>query len=98
MTTNLLHPLRTPRRKALGKAARRREDRRHAARLAAPPAAPRAHVPPAHVPHVDAAVERVRCAGGPIDHASYDCECGYRFSAAVSTTVSCPHCGIDQAW
>ena len=98
MTTNLLHPLRTPRRKALGKPARRREDRRHAARLGAPSAAPRAHAPAAHVPHVDAAVERVRCAGGPIDHASYDCQCGYRFSAAVSTTVSCPHCGTDQAW
>ncbi|HEX5223766.1 MAG TPA: hypothetical protein VFW29_01425 [Solirubrobacteraceae bacterium] len=96
MTGNLLHPLRTPRR--IGRAARRREDRRHAARHGAQSAASRAHVPATHVPQLDAAVERVRRAGGPIDHASYDCECGYRFSASVSTTVSCPHCGIDQAW
>jgi hypothetical protein len=46
----------------------------------------------------DPAVLRVREAGGPIDQASYTCECGYLFSAAVSTTVSCPHCGADQAW
>ncbi len=46
----------------------------------------------------DPAVDRVRAAGGPIDTALYTCGCGYLFSAAVSTTVSCPHCGTGQAW
>jgi hypothetical protein len=46
----------------------------------------------------DPAVQRVREAGGPVDRASYSCQCGYMFSAAVSTTVVCPHCGADQAW
>jgi hypothetical protein len=46
----------------------------------------------------DPAVQRVREAGGPVDRASYACACGYLFSAAVSTTVACPHCGADQAW
>ena len=46
----------------------------------------------------DPAVRRVREAGGPVDRASYTCECGYLFSAAVSTSVSCPHCGSGQAW
>jgi rubrerythrin len=46
----------------------------------------------------DPAVQRVRDAGGPVDQASYVCECGYLFSAAVSTTVTCPHCGADQSW
>jgi hypothetical protein len=47
---------------------------------------------------LDFAVERVREAGGPIDRASYSCSCGYVFSAAVTTTVSCPNCGCGQAW
>jgi hypothetical protein len=46
----------------------------------------------------DAAVERAREAGGPMDEASYTCACGYLFSAPVSTSVSCPHCGAGQAW
>jgi hypothetical protein len=46
----------------------------------------------------DLEAERVREAGGPVDLASYICGCGYVFSAAVSTTVACPHCGTDQAW
>ena len=46
----------------------------------------------------DPAVDRVRSAGGPMDNAMYSCCCGYLFSAAVSTTVVCPHCGTDQAW
>jgi len=46
----------------------------------------------------DPAVDRVRDAGGPMDTALYTCGCGYLFSAAVSTTVSCPHCGTGQAW
>ncbi len=46
----------------------------------------------------DPAVERVRQAGGPMDQASYACACGCLFSASVSTSVNCPHCGADQAW
>jgi hypothetical protein len=46
----------------------------------------------------DIAVERVRAAGGPLDQASYTCECGFIFAAPVSTTVACPHCGASQSW
>jgi len=46
----------------------------------------------------DLAAEQVRRAGGPLDVAVYTCCCGYLFSAPVSTTVSCPHCGTGQAW
>jgi hypothetical protein len=53
--------------------------------------------PAAHQPR-DIAVERVRAAGGPLDEASYACECGFLFAAPVSTTVACPHCGAGQAW
>jgi hypothetical protein len=49
-------------------------------------------------PPTDHAAQRVREAGGPIDRAAYTCECGYAFSAPVSTTVHCPHCGTGQAW
>ncbi len=35
---------------------------------------------------------------GPTDRAFYDCGCGYKFTARVATTVSCPHCGAGQAW
>ena len=41
---------------------------------------------------------RSRDAGGPQDSACYECTCGYVFSASVSTSVSCPHCGQGQAW
>jgi hypothetical protein len=37
-------------------------------------------------------------AGGPLDVATYSCRCGLIFSAAVSTTVDCPHCGAEQDW
>jgi len=46
----------------------------------------------------DSPLSRGRSAGGPEDRASYACSCGYFFSAPVSTTVSCPHCGAGQAW
>jgi hypothetical protein len=46
----------------------------------------------------DIALRRVRESGGPIDHASYACQCGYVFEADVSTTVECPHCSTSQAW
>ena len=42
--------------------------------------------------------QRARLSGGPLDTAHYACECGYCFDAAVSTTVTCPHCGTGQAW
>ena len=32
------------------------------------------------------------------DKAFYACSCGYAFTASVSTTVGCPHCGSTQAW
>ena len=32
------------------------------------------------------------------DKAFYTCGCGYAFTASVSTTVGCPHCGTTQAW
>jgi hypothetical protein len=54
---------------------------------------------PAPTPEpLDIAVERVRAAGGPLDRASYACQCGYLFAAPVTTTVSCPHCSAPQAW
>ena len=65
-----------------------------------PIAAPQGHTH-AHE-HADPAVSaldlRAREAGGPMDNASYNCACGFVFAAAVSTTVSCPHCGAGQAW
>ena len=56
--------------------------------VVAPAPGPMAH------PHQD----RSRASGGPIDNAQYTCSCGYVFSAAVSTSVTCPHCGTSQAW
>jgi Zn finger protein HypA/HybF involved in hydrogenase expression len=39
-----------------------------------------------------------RLGGHAEDTAVYNCECGMVFEAAVSTAVSCPHCGGHQAW
>jgi hypothetical protein len=50
------------------------------------------------VPAPDPEVVRARRAGGPIDRASYSCQCGYVFLAPVSTTVACPHCEAQQPW
>lgn len=41
---------------------------------------------------------RVRDAGGPEDHATYTCRCGAVFPATPTTSVSCPLCGVHQAW
>ena len=43
--------------------------------------------------------QRMDRSGGPQqDRALYTCGCGYAFTAAVSTSVGCPHCGTSQAW
>ena len=34
----------------------------------------------------------------PEDAALYRCHCGTSFTAAVTTCVTCPHCGAGQAW
>ena len=47
---------------------------------------------------LEAAARHSRTADGPLDMASYNCQCGMIFSAPVSTTVGCPHCGTEQAW
>jgi hypothetical protein len=54
----------------------------------------------AEQPFVDSLADerRLRQSGGPDDHATYACTCGYVFDAAVSTSVACPHCGTGQAW
>lgn len=39
-----------------------------------------------------------RRGGGPQDRALYSCACGYAFKATVTTSVDCPHCGVEQAW
>jgi hypothetical protein len=41
---------------------------------------------------------RARRAGGPQDRAVYQCQCGYHWTGAVTTSIGCPHCGTDQAW
>jgi hypothetical protein len=45
-----------------------------------------------------AAERRHRESVAPEDSALYSCSCGFQFTAAVSTSVSCPHCGTGQAW
>lgn len=47
---------------------------------------------------VSAADARARRSGGPQDKALYRCSCGNAFTAEVSTSVGCPHCGTHQAW
>jgi hypothetical protein len=89
MRGSLLHPIRErPARRARGK---RRVPHAHEPAVATPRAE-------TAVPANDSAAQRVREAGGPTDLASYSCQCGYLFKAAVSTTVGCPHCGTAQAW
>jgi hypothetical protein len=54
---------------------------------------------PASAPSPELAERRdARRGGGPQDEALYTCGCGYAFTAPVSTSVTCPHCGTDQAW
>jgi hypothetical protein len=100
MRASIPHPLRErlphPLRERIP---RRLRERRHSRWGRGRPAAADEHpvTYPASGPS-DLAVERVRDAGGPVDRASYSCECGYVFLAPVSTTVSCPHCEAGQAW
>ena len=61
----------------------------------------RLHTVPAPVPPpapMHPAERRMRDAGGPEDRACYSCQCGFAFVAAVSTSVRCPHCDVEQAW
>ena len=64
----------------------RLERRRRSPRRRATPAAPCAST-----------VAAKRC-GATEDTALYACGCGYAFTAEVTTTVGCPHCGTQQAW
>ena len=47
---------------------------------------------------VSAAQAQVRRAGGPQDRALYACGCGMVFTASVTASVGCPHCGVAQPW
>ena len=49
-------------------------------------------------PAVNPARERNQRANCSQDSATYACGCGYVFTAPVSTSVGCPHCGAGQAW
>jgi hypothetical protein len=98
MRPKLLHPLRERSRERPERRGheRRAEQRRAEPRVIVMDAEP---PPSAILPNNrDLAAEQVRRAGGPLDVAVYNCSCGYLFSASVSTTVACPHCGADQAW
>jgi rubrerythrin len=89
MRPSLLHPI-----------SERHTRRAHRWRRAtpAPESDATVHAPGSAPREPDSATQRVREAGGPTDRASYACQCGYLFAAAVSTTVECPHCGTPQAW
>lgn len=51
------------------------------------------------VPSVPAVPSERRRGPAPLqDRALYTCGCGFVFDAAVTTSVSCPHCGDLQAW
>lgn len=61
----------------------------------------RVHIVPPPLPRPEPThrdERRMRDAGGPDDRAYYSCGCGYLFETVVSMSVSCPHCGSDQAW
>jgi hypothetical protein len=57
------------------------------------------HTTEEHLLTPEAAETRdARRGGGPEDNALYSCMCGYAFTANVTTSVDCPHCGTEQAW
>jgi hypothetical protein len=72
---------------------RRRAAARRRARV---PHAPRR--PASRVAAALAATVSAQRDGGPQDAAFYECGCGCRFRAWVSTSVGCPACGVAQAW
>jgi hypothetical protein len=49
-------------------------------------------------PEESVEVRAARRGGGPEDQALYSCMCGFAFTAEVTTSVGCPHCGTQQAW
>jgi hypothetical protein len=55
-------------------------------------------VTPPRVSQEPAETRDARRGGGPEDRALYSCMCGYAFTATVTTSVDCPHCGTEQAW
>jgi hypothetical protein len=61
----------------------------------------RMHIVPDPEPRpepIHPAERRMRDSGGPEDRAVYTCRCGYLFEAPVTASVTCPHCGVGQAW
>ena len=58
----------------------------------------RARQPAEQMSQACAATHDAARAGGPEDQALYSCGCGYAFTAQVTTSVGCPHCGTQQAW
>ena len=72
---------------------RRRAVTRRRARVPHVPGRPAARI----VAALSATVSAQRD-GGPQDSALYECGCGCRFRAFVSTSVGCPACGGAQAW
>jgi hypothetical protein len=105
MRASIPHPLRDRLAHPLRRIPRRMRERRHSRWGRSRPGAASSHAVtpsprsgPSRSGPSDLAVERVRDAGGPVDRASYSCECGYVFLAPVSTTVTCPHCQAGQAW
>lgn len=67
-------------------------------RLARPAARPARQPAPVAETAGASPTQLARRAAAPQDNALYSCGCGYAFTAAVSTTVDCPHCKTSQAW
>jgi hypothetical protein len=61
------------------------------------PAAPRNEGPAPSDPPTSE-LTRAQRTPAPEDRALYTCSCGFVFTAGVTTSVSCPHCGEAQAW
>jgi hypothetical protein len=102
MRPSLTHPLSDRRRRHPGAPWRRSRDVEIAPVTSVAPAPRTAkrvnHASTDRDHGLDPTVQRARAAGGPVDLASYNCQCGLIFSASVSTTVACPHCGTEQDW
>ena len=58
----------------------------------------RRHAPAPARPLAASLLARAKRAGGPEDRALYACGCGCAFTADVTTSVVCPHCGAEQSW